>query len=159
VRSAEAIDVLLVDDDVDDVLVIEEVLAGWWTRTILHVANDGVEATAFLRREGFYAHAPRPRFLLLDVNMPRLDSFGILEELGGDDRLSRIPILVFSTSEACEHVLRSYSAYANAYLVKPARFDDVEDAVREIDDFYAWVLSRPPAPDREIWHTDDAYGW
>src|SRR5262245_51297500 len=99
--------------------MVEEALQAWSVPTALHVASDGVEATAFLRREGMHAHAPRPAFVLLDLNLPRKNGFEVLAEIKNDRSLSVIPIVVFSTSDAPEHVLRSYGARANAYVVKP----------------------------------------
>jgi CheY-like chemotaxis protein len=141
--SAETVDVLLVEDDLADVLMVEEALEGWRIRTSLHVANDGVEATAFLRRQGLYADAPRPAFVLLDLNMPRKDGFEVLLEVKSDKELSVIPIVVFSTSSAPEHVKRSYSSHANAYVVKPTGFDEFAEVVREIDRFYTQIVSQP----------------
>jgi CheY-like chemotaxis protein len=141
--SPGAVDVLLVEDDLADVLMVEEALETWRIPTSLHVANDGVEATAFLRREGLYVHAPRPAFVLLDLNMPRKDGFEVLAEVKSDQDLSIIPIVVFSTSSAPEHIKRSYSAHANAYVVKPADFNDFAEVVREIDNFYTQVVSQP----------------
>ena len=142
--SHETVDVLLVEDDLADVLMVKEALQTWRIRTSLHVANDGVEATAFLRREGLYADAPRPAFVLLDLNMPRKDGFEVLLDVKNDHELSVIPIVVFSTSSAPEHVQRSYSSYANAYVVKPADFDNFAEVVREIDRFYTQIVSQPP---------------
>lgn len=142
--APNAVDVLLVEDDLADVLMVEEALLTWRIPTTLHVANDGVEATAFLRREGLYANAPRPAFVLLDLNMPRKDGFEVLSEVKGDEKLSVIPIVVFSTSSAPEHVKRSYSSHANAYVVKPSDFDSFTKVVREIDTFYTQIVASPP---------------
>jgi CheY-like chemotaxis protein len=144
VSSPVAIDVLLVEDDVADVLMVEEALQGWRVLTSLHVATDGVEATAFLRREGLYSHAPRPAFVILDLNMPRKDGIQVLIEAKSDQELSVIPIVLFSTSSAPEDVLRGYSSYANAYVVKPADFDDFTRVVREINRFYTQVVAVAP---------------
>jgi CheY-like chemotaxis protein len=144
----ETLDVLLVEDDLADVLMVEEALETWRIRTSLHVANDGVEATAFLRREGLYADAPRPAFVLLDLNMPRKDGFEVLFDVKNDQELSIIPIIVFSTSSAPEHIKRSYSAHANAYVVKPTDFDSFAEVVREIDKFYTQIVAQPRAAER-----------
>lgn len=140
---SDAVDVLLVEDDLADVMMVEEALHAWRIPTSLHVANDGVEATAFLRRQGRYSDAPRPAFVLLDLNMPRKDGFEVLTEMKADADLSVIPIVVFSTSSAPEHVKRSYSAHANAYVVKPSDFDEFAEVVREIDRFYTQVVAQP----------------
>lgn len=138
------VNVLLVDDDHADVLMVEEALAGWVVPTSLHVVNDGVEATAFLRREGTHANAPRPAFVLLDLNMPRKDGFQVLADVKTDNELSVIPVVVFSTSNSPDQVLRSYRAHANAYVVKPINADDFTRVVRDIDHFYTQIASGPP---------------
>ena len=140
---SDAVDVLLVEDDLADVLMVEEALQAWRIPTSLHVANDGIEATEFLRRQGRYEHAPRPAFVLLDLNMPRKDGFEVLTEVKNDRELAIIPIVVFSTSSAPEHIKRSYSSHANAYVVKPSDFDDFAEVVREIDRFYTQVVAQP----------------
>jgi two-component system response regulator len=105
------------------------------------VASDGVEATAFLRREGTHANAPRPAFVLLDLNMPRKNGFEVLAEVKNDERLAVIPIVVFSTSDSPEQIRRSYRARANAYVVKPMDVDDFTRVVRDIDLFYTQIAS------------------
>jgi two-component system response regulator len=149
------IDVLLVEDDLADVLMVEEALASWSRPTRLHVANDGVEATAFLRREGLHADAPRPAFVLLDLNMPRKNGFEVLRDVKDDEALSAIPIVVFSTSDEPEQIRQSYRARANAYVVKPMDLDEFVRVVREIDEFYTQVAARPPQPRRGA----DEPGW
>lgn len=140
----DAVNVLLVDDDPADVLMVKEALADWTVPTALHVVTDGVEATAFLRREGCHAEAPRPAFVLLDLNMPRKDGFQVLAEVKADEDLAVIPVVVFSTSGAPDQVLRSYAAHANAYVVKPTDADDFTRVVRDIDHFYTQVATLPP---------------
>ena len=141
------IDVLLVEDDLADVLMVEEALAGSALPTRLHVATDGVEATAFLRREGMHAGAPRPAFVLLDLNMPRKDGFEVLNEVKNDETLSVIPIVVFTTSDQPQQIRRSYVARANAYVVKPMDVDDFTRVVREIEEFYGRIAARPIMPE------------
>jgi two-component system response regulator len=140
------IDVLLVEDDPADVFMVKEALTGWSVPTSLHVAQDGVEATAFLRREGEHCNAPRPALVLLDLNMPRKDGFEVLIEVKGDRDLAEIPIVVFTTSDTPEDVTRSYAERANAYVVKPINYDDFARVVREIDHFYTQVAKRPTPP-------------
>lgn len=141
----EPVDVLIVEDDAADVFMIEEALAEWHIPTRLHVTNDGEQGTDFLRRRGAYADAPRPAFVLLDLNMPRKNGFEVLSDIKSDRDLSIIPIVVFTTSSAQEHVLRSYRTHANAYVVKPSSFDEYQLAVRTIDQFYSQVVTRPAA--------------
>jgi CheY-like chemotaxis protein len=144
VNATVPVDVLLVEDDLADVLMVEEALREWVVPTSLHIANDGVEATAFLRREGMHANAPRPAFVLLDLNMPRKDGFQVLADVKNDNDLAVIPIVVFSTSASPDQVLRSYLAHANAYVVKPIDADDFTRVVRDIENFYTQIASRPP---------------
>lgn len=137
------IDVLLVEDDPGDVVMVQEALSGWPVPTTLHVTADGIEATTFLRREAPHEDAPRPAFVLLDLNMPRKNGFEVLDEIKNDDELKVIPVIVFSTSDEREHVLRCYSAHANAYVVKPINLDDFARVVREIDRFYTQIAAGP----------------
>jgi CheY-like chemotaxis protein len=144
--ATATVDVLLVEDDLADVLMIQEALADWRIPTRLHIASDGVEAIAFLRQEGNHADAPRPAFVLLEVNIPRKDGFAVLTDVKSDEDLMTIPVVVFSTSTAAEDVRRSYAARADAYVVKPASYDEFARVVRNIDRFYAEIAVRPPAP-------------
>ncbi|WP_246062344.1 response regulator [Haloactinospora alba] len=109
----------------------------------LHVASDGVEALRFLRREGEHADAPQPHLILLDLNLPRKDGREVLEEVKKDDTLSHIPIVVLTTSEAEEDILRSYRLHANAYVAKPVDFDQFIQVVQQIDDFFVTVVRLP----------------
>ena len=139
-----AIDVLLVEDDPGDVLMTREAFEEHKLRNTLHVVNDGVEAVSFLRREGDYADAPRPGLILLDLNLHRKDGREVLREIKADESLRAIPVVVLTTSEAEEDVLRSYDLHANAYVTKPINLDDFEATVRQIDRFYREVAVLPP---------------
>jgi len=141
--SATPVDVLVVEDDPADVFMIEEALAAWHVPTRVHVTSDGQQGTDFLRRRGTYAQAPRPAFVLLDLNMPRKNGFEVLNDIKGDRELAVIPIVVFTTSSAQEHVARSYRSHANAYVVKPSTFDEYEAAIHAIDRFYTQVCTTP----------------
>jgi CheY-like chemotaxis protein len=139
-----AIDVLLVEDDPADAYMVGEALGGWHRPTKLHVTSDGEQAAAFLRRLAPYADAPRPAFVLLDLNMPRRNGFEFLEDIKRDANLSVIPVVVFTSSADPDHVLRSYASHANAYVVKPTDFADYERTVRDIEHFYTQISV--PAP-------------
>ena len=102
-----------------------------------------MEALRFLRREGEYADAPRPHLILLDLNLPRKDGREVLEEVKGDESLAHIPIVVLTTSEAEEDILRSYRLHANAYVAKPVDFEQFIQVVRQIDDFFVTVVRLP----------------
>jgi len=112
-------------------------------RNTLHVVEDGVEAVAFLRREGRYADAPRPGLILLDLNLPRKDGREVLAEIKADESLRAIPVVVLTTSEAEEDVLRSYDLHANAYVTKPVDFERFITVVQQIDDFFVTVVKLP----------------
>jgi CheY-like chemotaxis protein len=104
---------------------------------------DGVEALSFLRREGEYADAPRPGLILLDLNLPRKDGRQVLEEVKNDQSLRSIPIVVLTTSQAEEDILRSYNLHANAYVAKPVDFERFIQVIRQIDDFFVSVVKLP----------------
>jgi len=137
------IDVLLVEDDPGDTLMIREAFADNKLRNRLSSVTDGVEALAFLRREGAYAEAPRPDLILLDLNLPRKDGREVLEEVKADPELRTIPVVILTTSEAEEDILRSYSLHANAYVTKPVDFERFIAVVRQIDDFFVEVVRLP----------------
>jgi CheY-like chemotaxis protein len=137
------IDVLLVEDDQGDVLMTREAFAQHRIHSELHVATDGEQALLFLRREGEYEHAPRPALVLLDLNLPRRDGREVLAEIKADPDLRTIPVVVLTTSEAEEDILRSYSLHANAYVSKPVDFDRFIEVIRRIDDFFATIVKLP----------------
>ena len=138
-----AIDVLLVEDDPGDVLMTREAFEEHKLRNALHVVNDGVEAVSFLRREGEYADAPRPGLILLDLNLPKKDGREVLREIKADESLRAIPVVVLTTSEAEEDVLRSYDLHANAYVTKPVDFERFVEVIRQIDEFFISVVRLP----------------
>ncbi len=137
------VEVLLVEDDPGDVLMTREAFEDHKLRNHLNVVSDGVEALAYLRGEGRYAGATRPDLILLDLNLPRRDGREVLREVKADERLRRIPIVVLTTSEAEEDVLRSYDLHANAYITKPVDFERFVAVVRHIDEFFVTVARLP----------------
>jgi CheY-like chemotaxis protein len=139
----KTIDVLLVEDDPGDVLMTREAFAENKVANRLAVVSDGVSALQFLRKEGEHADAPTPDLVLLDLNLPRMDGREVLAAMKSDDDLRRIPVVVLTTSEAEEDVLRSYSLHANAYVTKPVDFERFIDVVRQIDDFFVSVVRLP----------------
>jgi CheY-like chemotaxis protein len=139
----DVVDVLLVEDDDGDVLMTKEAFEFHKIRNRLHVVNDGEQALQFLRREGDYADAPRPGLILLDLNLPRRDGREVLAELKDDPELGMIPVVVLTTSEAEEDIVRSYRLHANAYVSKPVDFDRFIEVVRHIDDFFVTVVKLP----------------
>ena len=135
--------VLLVEDDPGDVLMTREAFEDYKLKNELHVVNDGEQAMQFLRQEGDYAGRPRPDLVLLDLNLPRMDGREVLEAIKSDPELSSIPVVVLTTSEAEDDVLRSYSLHANAYVTKPVDFERFINVVRQIDDFFVTIVRLP----------------
>lgn len=135
--------VLLVEDDPGDVLITREAFADNKVRNHLSVVNDGVKALQFLRRQADYGDAPRPDLILLDLNLPRMDGHEVLAHIKSDADLQRIPVVVLTTSDAEEDVLRSYDLHANAYVTKPVDFERFLSVVRQVDDFFVTVVKLP----------------
>ncbi|MDF9876778.1 response regulator [Cellulosimicrobium cellulans] len=142
-HGSKPIDVLLVEDDPGDVLMTREAFEDHKVTNRLSVVADGVSALQFLRKEGEHEGAPTPDLILLDLNLPRMDGREVLAELKADEALRKIPVVVLTTSEAEEDVVRSYSLHANAYVTKPVDFDRFIDVVRQIDDFFVSVVRLP----------------
>jgi CheY-like chemotaxis protein len=112
-------------------------------RNRLSAVSDGVQALEFLRREGEHAGAPRPDLILLDLNLPRKDGREVLAEIKADDDLRTIPVVILTTSQAEEDVVRSYNLHANAYVTKPVDFERFIEVVRQIDNFFVTVVTLP----------------
>ena len=142
-EHVEVIDVLLVEDDPGDVLLIREAFEDNKVHNRLHVVSDGVEAIDFLRKQGENGGSPTPDLILLDLNLPRMDGREVLAEIKADEALRTIPVVVLTTSEAEEDIIRSYRLHANAYVTKPVDFDQFIKVVRQIDDFFVSVVKLP----------------
>jgi CheY-like chemotaxis protein len=142
--SYKPIDILLVDDDEGDVLLTKKALRDGKLCNVINVARDGVEALAFLRRESGYEDAPRPDLIFLDLNMPRKDGREVLEEIKQDDQLRTIPVVVLTTSDADQDVLRSYHLHANCYVTKPVGMEQFISAVNDIHGYWLSVVKLPP---------------
>ncbi|MFI0792567.1 response regulator [Micromonospora rubida] len=138
------IEVLLVEDDPGDVLMTQEAFEEHKLRNRLTVVSDGDEALAYLRREGQFVDAVAPDLILLDLNLPRRDGREVLEEIKQDEQLCRIPVVVLTTSQADEDILRSYQLHANAYVNKPVDFERFISVIRQIDEFFVSVVKLPP---------------
>jgi CheY-like chemotaxis protein len=144
--SVKAVHVLLVEDDPADALLTREALSSQKLRVDIAVAGDGVEGLKYLRREGQYADAVPPDVILLDLNMPRMDGREFLAEIKADERFRRIPVVVLTTSEADEDILRSYELQAACYLTKPVDFKQFSKLVKAISEFWFTVVKLPPVP-------------
>ena len=135
-RDLTPAQVLLVDDSPGDIRLTREAFRDANSSLVLSIATDGVEAMAFLRREGAHVAAPRPDFILLDLNLPRMDGREVLEQIKKDDGLRTIPTVILTTSDSEADILRSYELNANAYLRKPVTLEAFESLVRSINEFW-----------------------
>jgi CheY-like chemotaxis protein len=141
--NANLISVLLVDDDPGDVLLVREAFEDHKVGNLLSVVSDGVQALEYVRGQGSYGDAPRPDLILLDLNLPRKSGIEVLEEIKSDPTLSTILIVVLTTSEAEEDILRAYKLHANAYITKPVDFEQFTKIVHQIDDFFIGLVKLP----------------
>jgi CheY-like chemotaxis protein len=136
-------EVLLVEDSPGDVRLTQEAFRDANPSIRLHVATDGVEAMAFLRREGIHANAPRPDLILLDLNLPKMDGREVLAHIKEDDMLKTIPTVILTTSDAEADIVKSYQLQANCYLSKPVQLDVFESLVGSINDFWLNKVKLP----------------
>ena len=143
-QSLKHIEILLVEDSPADVLITREALSEAKVINTIHVAENGVEALEFLRRQGRFASAPRPDLILLDLNLPRKNGREVLTEIKDDPELRSIPVVVLTTSRAEEDILKSYHLHANCYVIKPVEFDNFAKAVQSIQNFWFSVVTLPP---------------
>jgi CheY-like chemotaxis protein len=139
----QVVDVLLVEDDEGDVLMTREAFEYYKIRNTLHVVTDGEQALQFVRQAGEFTDAPRPGLIMLDLNLPRRDGLEVLAELKADPELRVIPVVILTTSQAEEDIVRSYSLHANAYVTKPVDFERFIDVIRQIDSFFITVVKLP----------------
>lgn len=138
------IEILLVEDSPSDTELTREALLEAKVRNHLSVVEDGVQAMDFLRRQGSYAGAARPDLIMLDLNLPRKDGREVLAEIKGDPDLKTIPVVVLTTSQAEQDILRAYHLHANCYITKPVDFEQFLEAVRSIETFWLLVVKLPP---------------
>lgn len=138
------LEILLVEDNIADArLTIEAFKSSTLQHSLSH-ALDGVEAWEYLRREGKFSQARRPDLILLDLNLPRKDGRELLTEIKADQQFRRIPVVVLTTSQAQEDILRAYSLYANCYVCKPIELDDFTRIIKSIEDFWLATVKLPP---------------
>ena len=143
------LEVLLVEDSPGDVRLTQEAFRDAKTSINLHVATDGVAAMAFLRREGDHSQAPRPDFILLDLNLPKMDGREVLAHIKEDDELKTIPTIILTTSEAEADILKSYQLQANCYINKPVQLEAFEAIVKSVNYFWATTAKLPPRTNTE----------
>jgi chemotaxis family two-component system response regulator Rcp1 len=141
--DAAPIAVLLVEDSPGDVRLTREAFKDAKVLINLHVASDGVEAMAFLAREGKHADAPRPDLILLDLNLPKKDGREVLSELKESPTLKSIPVVILTTSASEADIHGSYQHHANCYITKPVDLDGFLKVVKSIDSFWLSVVKLP----------------
>jgi len=141
--KGNAIEILLVEDNPGDVRLVKEVMKDAKVANSLHLAEDGEEAMAMLRREGKYIGSVRPDLILLDLNLPGKDGREVLREIKTDENLRRIPVVVLTTSSAEEDILRSYSDYANSYITKPINLNQFISVIKSIENFWLTIVKLP----------------
>nr|WP_255551566.1 response regulator [Granulicella sp. dw_53] len=142
-RNVMPVEILMVEDSPGDVRLTRELFQDADVAVKLHVAEDGVEAMAFLRQEGVHANAPRPDLILLDLNLPRMDGREVLANIKQNESLKTIPTIILTTSEAEADIIKSYQLQANCYLSKPVQLDAFEGIVRSISDFWLTKVKFP----------------
>lgn len=141
--SHRPIEILLIEDNPADILITQEALSQSKLLNTLHVVEDGVQALAFLRREPPYTTARRPDLIMLDLNLPRKNGREVLAEIKADATLETVPVVVLTTSQAEEDILRAYHLHANCYVVKPVGFNGFVKAVQSIQDFWFSIVTLP----------------
>lgn len=138
------IEILLIEDNPGDVRLTQEVLREGKIFNHLNVVEDGVQAIEFLHRQGKFTRAPRPDLILLDLNLPRKDGREVLEEIKFNLELRRIPVVVLTTSQSEDDILRAYNFHANCYITKPIDLEQFIKVVRSIEAFWLTIVKLPP---------------
>lgn len=145
--EGEPIDILLVEDNPGDVRLTKEAFTEARINNTMHVVTDGEAALDFLRQRGEYESVPRPKLVLLDLNLPKVDGLEVLEEVKDDAELAPIPVIILTSSEAEEDIVRSYELHTNAYLTKPISPDEFMDLVRSFEQFWFTLVRLPDRPE------------
>jgi len=143
-QSVQSVEILLVEDNLGDILLAQEAFKEGEVSITLHVVRDGEEAISFLKKEDSYSDVPRPDLILLDLNLPKKDGSEVLIEVKTDPDLKRIPVIVLTTSEADEDILKAYDLNANSYLAKPVDIDDFIAVVQGLEQFWFTLVKLPP---------------
>ncbi len=146
-RSARPISILVADDDIDDRLMIEEAFAEKRVNNPIDFVEDGEELLQYLHREGPYADRagePYPGLILLDLNMPKIDGREALQRMKSDPELQRIPVVVLTTSQAEEDIVRTYGMGVNSFITKPVTFEGLVDIVSILCNYWIEIVALPP---------------
>jgi chemotaxis family two-component system response regulator Rcp1 len=135
--------IFLVEDNPADVRLTQEALSSGKIKHELHMARDGVEAMAFLRREGAFRKAPRPDLILLDLNLPRKNGQEVLFEIKTDPDLRTIPVIILTVSQTEEDIIKTYDLHANGYIVKPVDLEQFFTVIKQIKEFWISIVQLP----------------
>jgi two-component system, chemotaxis family, response regulator Rcp1 len=142
-HDSKIIDILLVEDNPGDARLAQEALKDSKVKNKMFHVVDGVEAMAFLHKQGKYADMPRPDLVLLDLNMPKKDGREVLAEIKADDDLKRIPVVILTVSKAEEDILKTYDLHANCFITKPIDLNQFMKVVKAIEDFWLTIVKLP----------------
>jgi len=138
------IEILLVEDNPADIRLAQEAFKDAKVHNILYTVGDGVEAMAFLRRQGKYADVGRPDLILLDLNLPKKDGREVLAEIKIDEHLKLIPVVILTVSKDEEDILKTYNLHANCYITKPIDFEQFMKVIKTIEEFWLTIVKLPP---------------
>lgn len=140
----EPVEILLVEDNPGDARLTQEAFKEARVANTLHIVHDGTEALALLRKQGKYAETPRPDIILLDLNLPKMDGREVLAEIKNDPALRRIPVIILTTSQAEEDILKTYNLHANCFISKPVELDNFLEVIKSIENFWLTFVKLPP---------------
>ncbi len=148
--NPETVEILIVDDNEDDILFIKEAIEAAKLINVIQEVNDGEEAMDYLRHEGKFENARRPGLVLLDINMPRMNGFEVLEAMKADDGLRHIPVVMLTTSDREEDVVKSYGNGACAFISKPTTFEKLKEAISHFSMFWTLTAKIPPTTEQVV---------
>ena len=143
IRTSQPIEIMLVEDNLGDVRLTKEALHDAKVYNNMVVAADGLEALRILRQEGPYSGSPRPDLILLDLNLPRMNGFEVLDVIKADPELKRIPVVILTTSQAEQDIVRGYDLHANAFVTKPVDLEQFIKVIKSIEDFWLEIVKLP----------------
>ena len=141
--NVRPIEILLVEDNPGDVRLTEEALNESKLLLNVHVVGDGVEALAFIKREGNFSDAPHPDLILLDLNLPRMDGHEFLSKIKDDPDFRRIPVVILTVSKSEEDIFKTYDLHANCYITKPVNMEQFGKIVKSVEDFWFTIVKLP----------------
>lgn len=142
-NGLKAVEILLIEDNPGDVRLTIEALKECKILNNLHVAVDGIEAMSYLNREGKFKDDSRPDLIILDLNLPKKDGREVLREIKEDDSLKKIPVVILTTSEAEQDILKSYELHANCYITKPVSMNQFIKIVKSVSYFWFYIVTLP----------------